>query len=99
MIAAGVKIYEYAPTMIHAKTISVDGEWGTVGSMNFDNRSMAFNNESNLLVLDRGFVGQLDAIFLEDLRRATQMTPAIMARRSWLDRLKENLSASLQRIL
>jgi cardiolipin synthase len=99
MMDAGVKIYEYAPTMIHAKSISVDGEWGTVGSMNFDNRSMAFNNESNLLVLDRGFVSRLDSMFLDDLRFATEMTPAIMARRTWLDKLKEKLSATLQRVL
>jgi cardiolipin synthase len=99
MMDAGVKIYEYAPTMIHSKTISVDGEWGTVGSMNFDNRSMAFNNESNLLVLDRGFVARLDTMFLDDLRFSTQMTPAVMAQRTWLDRLKEKLSATLQRVL
>jgi len=99
MMAAGIKIYEFAPTMIHAKTISVDGEWGTVGSMNFDNRSMAFNNESNLLVLDRGVVGQLDAMFLDDLRFAIPMTPAVMAQRTWMDRVKETLSSTLQRIL
>ena len=38
--------------MMHAKTFVVDGVWSTVGSMNFDNRSLAFNNESNLVALD-----------------------------------------------
>ena len=99
MMRAGVKIYEYQPSMIHSKTISVDGQWGTVGSMNFDNRSMAFNNESNLLVLDRGVVSRLDAMFLDDLRFSTEMTLQAMARRPWTDRLRENLSATMQRIL
>jgi cardiolipin synthase len=99
MLRGGVKIYEYQPTMIHSKSISVDGAWGTVGSMNFDNRSMAFNNESNLLVLDPGMVARLDAMFLDDLRYSKEMTLQDMARRPWTDRVKENLSAMLQRIL
>src|SRR3954469_18461977 len=55
LLHGNVRIYEYQPTMIHSKTIVVDGVWSTVGSMNFDNRSLAFNNESNLLVLDSRF--------------------------------------------
>ncbi len=39
LTAAGVRIWEYAPTMMHAKTMTVDGVWSTVGSVNFDNRS------------------------------------------------------------
>ena len=53
LLRRGVRIYEYQPTMMHSKTIIADGMWSSVGSMNFDNRSMAFNNESNLVVLDR----------------------------------------------
>ena len=52
LLRRGVRIYEYQPTMLHSKTIVADGMWSSVGSMNFDNRSMAFNNESNLVVLD-----------------------------------------------
>ena len=47
LLRAGVRIYEYQPTMMHAKTFIIDGTWGSIGSMNFDNRSLAFNNESN----------------------------------------------------
>ncbi len=52
LIEGGVRIYEYQPTMMHAKTFVVDGVWSTVGSLNFDNRSLVFNNESNLVALD-----------------------------------------------
>src|SRR4029450_7854343 len=54
LLEGGVKIYEYKPTMMHAKTIVVDGLWSSIGSMNFDNRSIAFNNESQILALDSG---------------------------------------------
>ena len=70
LLRRGVRIYEYQPTMLHSKTIVVDGMWGSIGSMNFDNRSLAFNNESNLVVLDSAFGAQMDSMFLDDLRYA-----------------------------
>src|SRR4029078_5382979 len=53
LLEGGVKIYEYQPTMMHAKTMVVDGMWSCIGSMNFDNRSLSFNDESMLVALDR----------------------------------------------
>src|SRR5438046_1001496 len=74
LLRGGIKMYEYQPTMMHSKTISVDGMWGTIGSMNFDNRSLAFNNESSVLVLDSAFAAQMDSAFLDDLRYSKQIT-------------------------
>ena len=54
LLEAGVRVYEWQPTTLHAKTFVVDDQWSTVGSMNFDNRSMALNDESTLMVLDPG---------------------------------------------
>ena len=56
--AHGVRVYEYQPAMMHAKTIVVDGRWSTIGSMNFDNHSLALNDESNLVVFDSAFGSQ-----------------------------------------
>jgi cardiolipin synthase len=67
LLRNGVKVYEYQPSMLHSKTIVVDGLWSSIGSMNFDNRSMAFNNESNLVVLDAPFGAQMDSTYLDDL--------------------------------
>ncbi|HKN59416.1 MAG TPA: phospholipase D-like domain-containing protein, partial [Gemmatimonadaceae bacterium] len=53
LLEGGVKIYEYQPTMMHSKTMVVDGMWSSIGSMNFDNRSLSFNDESVLVALDR----------------------------------------------
>jgi len=74
LLENGVRIYEYQPSMMHAKTFVVDGLWSTVGSMNYDNRSLAFNNESNLVVLDSAFGAAMDRAFLEDLNYAKEIT-------------------------
>jgi len=65
-----VKIYEYGPALLHAKTMVVDGQWVSIGSANLDNRSFALNNELNLVFLDRGIAGRLIRVFEEDLKYA-----------------------------
>ena len=57
LLEAGVKIYEYQPTMYHMKVIVVDDMWVSVGSTNFDNRSFRLNDEANLNVLDARSAG------------------------------------------
>jgi cardiolipin synthase A/B len=99
LLRGGVRIYEYQPAMMHAKSFIVDGVWGTVGSMNFDNRSLAFNNESNLVFLDRTLGAQLDSIFADDLTRSKEIILADFEKRSWSERLKENAAAMLSRLL
>ena len=50
LLDAGVEVYEYQPTMLHQKTVVVDGRWSVIGSANFDNRSFELNDEIALLV-------------------------------------------------
>jgi cardiolipin synthase A/B len=99
LLRAGIKIYEYQPTMIHSKTIVVDGMWGTIGSMNFDNRSLAFNNESNLVMLDAALGAEMNATFLEDLRYSKEIQLATFRQRSVWRKMIEAGAASLQRLL
>jgi cardiolipin synthase len=99
LLSAGIRIYEYQPTMIHSKTIVVDGLWSSVGSMNFDNRSLAFNNESNLVVLDRKFGGEMDSAFFNDLRHSKEITIAEFQKRSVWERLLEIGAVTLSRLL
>ena len=73
LLEAGVKIYEYQPTMLHAKLLIVDGEWVSIGSSNFDYRSMRLNDEANLNVLDRGFAQSQVALFERDKARARRV--------------------------
>lgn len=99
LLVAGVRVYEWQPTTLHAKTFVVDGEWFTVGSMNFDNRSMALNDEATLMVLDDTAGQTMDRIFLEDLRHADEITLETFRRRSWLQRLAEWGANLLTRLL
>lgn len=99
LLRGGVRIYEYQPTMMHAKTIVADGLWGSIGAMNFDNRSLAFNNESNVVVWDRGFGALMDATFRDDLRYSREITLAEFERRPWVSRMVELAASVMQRLL
>jgi len=99
LLRAGIRIYEYLPTMMHAKTIAVDGAWGEIGSMNFDNRSLAFNNESNLVVLDTAFTAQMDSAFMDDLRYSKEIKLPEFEKRSRWSKTLELGATLLSRVL
>ncbi|HJP98750.1 MAG TPA: phospholipase D-like domain-containing protein, partial [Rhodanobacteraceae bacterium] len=74
LLEAGVAIHEYQPTMIHTKTVTVDGSIALIGSPNFDERSFELNYEEALVVYDNSHVQELDRSFGEDLANARQVT-------------------------
>jgi cardiolipin synthase len=74
LLLGGVQIFEYQVCLLHAKTMVVDGVWGTIGSTNFDNRSFALNQELNLTFYDHTVATRLEEIFHEDLKYAKQMS-------------------------
>ena len=74
LIKAGIKIYEYQPTMVHVKLIVVDDTFVSVGSGNFDNRSIQLNDEANLDVLDRDFAAQQTRLFEMDKKQSHEIT-------------------------
>ena len=73
LLAAGVRVFEYQPSTLHAKTFVADGVWVSVGTMNFDNRSLALNDEATLMVLDHALGGELEAVFRADLAHAEEI--------------------------
>ena len=99
LLASGVRIYEYEPTMMHAKTIVADGVFGTIGTINFDNRSLAFNNESSLVVLDPAFAQRMEASFQADLRHSKEIRLEEFQQRGLGDRLLELGATLLSRLL
>jgi cardiolipin synthase len=99
LLRAGVRIFEYSASMMHAKTLVVDGIWSAVGTNNFDNRSMAFNDESVLMAHSADVARRMEAIFEEDLRYADEVTLATFAARPWTDHLLERGASMLSRIL
>jgi cardiolipin synthase A/B len=80
-LEAGVRIYEYGPALLHAKTLAIDGVWASVGSINLDNRSFSLNHELNVVVYDAGLARRLDEIFRDDLRFAREITLEAWKRR------------------
>jgi cardiolipin synthase len=99
LLTGGVRIYEYQPTMMHAKTLVADGTWSTIGSMNFDNRSLAFNNESNIVVWDAALGAQLDSAYFDDITRAREIDLEQFRKRPLTARMVEMGASVLQRIL
>jgi cardiolipin synthase len=74
LLRAGVEILEYGKTMLHHKTMVVDELWGTVGTTNFDNRSFAHNEETNVCFHDRALAGALHKTFLTDARECRRVS-------------------------
>jgi cardiolipin synthase A/B len=68
LLRAGVRVFEYMPTMLHAKCLVVDGVWSAVGSANFDNRSFQLNDEAVICVQSRDLAARLTEVFEADLR-------------------------------
>ena len=81
LLAAGVRIFRYEPTMIHAKILTADGVVATVGSGNFDQRSLGINEEANIVILDQPTTQILDQQFDDDLERSAEVHPS-----DWEDR-------------
>lgn len=99
LLASGVQIFEYRPTMIHAKTLSIDGVWSSVGSVNFDNRSFQLQDEVTLCVCSRDFAGRLDAQFERDLERSEQIDVGRWNGRPLANRMSEGLTKIARREL
>ena len=99
LLVGGVRIYEYKPAMMHAKSMVVDGVWSSIGSMNFDNRSLSFNNESQLLVLDADIGEQMNQIFMDDMRYSEEMKLETFRKRPWTGKVLEWAASRLRRLL
>jgi len=99
MLECGVRIFEYQRTMLHAKVMIVDANWATVGSINFDNRSFALNDELNLSVRDRAVTAELEKQFLADLDDARELELAAWRARPARLRARELASAAVRREL
>ena len=99
LLEAGVRIFEYEPTMLHAKTLSVDGVWSTIGSANFDNRSFQLNDETVLCVQDGDFAAELARHFEADLDHTHEIGLGEWRARPRRERVKEAGARLLRREL
>ena len=95
-LLGGVEIYEFHPALMHAKAMVVDGVWATVGSANLDYRSLAINEEINLVVYDAAFAGQLEKSFQEDLTHSKKLTYEAWNSRPLIDKILELFSIPIK---
>ena len=90
MMQAGVKVFLYTKGFLHAKMVLVDDEWASVGTANFDNRSLLLNFETTCLFHTPTVVRELEATIEKDLRDSMQLDPVKFAKRPITSRLMEN---------
>jgi cardiolipin synthase len=98
LIAAGVRVYEYGPRMLHTKALLVDDDLSIIGSANFDTRSFRLNFEVSVMFRDAGIAGELAQL----LERELACAPRVRADRPtplWSVRLPEALARLLSPLL
>jgi cardiolipin synthase A/B len=96
LLQAGVRILEYKRTMMHQKNAVIDGLFSTIGSINFDGRSLRANEEDSLAFYDRGFAAQVEATFAEDEKYCREVTYQSWRKRGLEQRLAEIVSVFFQ---
>ena len=99
LLACGVRIYEYTPRVLHAKTLLVDANWATVGTANLDYRSLFVNDELNLIDEGGGLNSVLARIFLDDLRESEEVLAMQWSQRPWPRRVAEAIGWGARRWL
>lgn len=100
LLAAGVEIYEYQASYLHAKVAVVDGQWATVGSSNIDPFSLLLAREANLVVSDTGFACELRGKLLAAIAQdAQQIEPQHWRSLGWRVRLVSRISYALLRMV
>jgi len=97
LLKVGANIYEYEPSMIHAKITIVDGIWSVVGSTNLDNRSFGINDEVNLAALNPDVAARLTRDFEDDISHSRHVTLDQWQHRSLYERMLEWLGWIIER--
>ncbi len=96
LLEAGVRIYEFQPTMFHCKYMIVDDLWVSVGSTNMDNRSFRLNDECNLNMIEGEFALEMSETFSRDKARSHEVTLEKWRARPLREKVIEWVSALFQ---
>lgn len=92
LLDAGIQVWEYQPTMLHAKVVTVDGVLALLGSANFNQRSMRRDDEVSMVIINPDIVATLDRHFDEDRARCERIRLSRWRRRGWRPRLRQALA-------
>ena len=75
LLARGIRVFEWLPSVLHTKTAVIDSVWGTVGSYNIDNISLLNNLEANVVIYDWDFGHQMEKVFEKDIESCREIDP------------------------
>lgn len=99
LLKSGVRIFKYQPTILHAKTAVVDGDWATFGSFNLDSLSFVYNFEGNVITTDKKNIEILTLHFEEDVANCEEVLWSVWKKRSFLEKVKEFFVAPIRGFL
>ena len=97
LLEAGIKIWSFQPSMLHAKVMLIDGFIANIGSANFNARSTTLDEEINIVVLNEELVETLNRHFSEDLARSVELQPGQWQQRPLPQRALELIARPLRR--
>ena len=90
-LKAGIRVYYYNGTVNHAKTITIDNNWSSVGSMNFDRLSLVHNFEGNIISTNKDFIKELNLHFQDDLKDCEELELGAWIKRPLIERFLTRL--------
>lgn len=89
LLKGGVRIFDYRPTLLHQKVMTIDHCWSTIGSTNFDDRSFEINDEISLVIFDENLAREFEETFERDLVHCVERNLEDWKRRPVLDKLRD----------
>jgi cardiolipin synthase len=98
-LESGARIFLYRGNMIHSKTVVIDGEWATVGTMNLDRISMLYNFEANIVTTDTEFANELKSHFMDDLNESKGVLLNEWRDRFFIEKIPEILIRLVRKFL
>jgi cardiolipin synthase len=97
LLKAGAEVYEYQPSMIHAKVLCIDDLWVVIGSTNFDNRSFGINDEVNLAIRDAAVTKRFESDMARDLEQSRRISLQEWQHRPVMERATELMGLVIER--
>lgn len=99
LLKAGARIFLYEGNVIHSKSVVVDGEWATVGSMNLDNASLLYNFEANIVTTNAKFTEELSAHFIHDMHLSKEIKYSQWNKRFFMEKILTVLIRAVRKFL
>jgi cardiolipin synthase len=99
LLASGIRIHLYTGNLIHAKTVVIDGEWASVGTMNLDRISLLYNFEANIVSRNAKFAEELAALFVQDTKDTREVIASEWKNRFFIEKIPEKLIVLVRKFL